>query len=163
MWLTCSPHLHSLNWVAAPDEWNDRKPVKNRLFQNKSGLHINYGKKKIICVMDSVSVRDYVTLNCASVIGPIVCHARPHLHRITFLDSLSGADMHPLWSARAGSSFDRRRDHSLLFQYLPGRLMHHHFRLLELKDTADPNAETRRRVNTGNSAPYSLQQILQVW
>lgn len=72
-------------------------------------------------------------------------------------------DMHPLWSARAGSSFDRRRDPSLLFQYLPGRLMHHHFRLLELEDTADPNAETRRHVNTGNSAPYSLQQILQVW
>lgn len=31
-------------------------------------------------------------------------------------------DMHPLWSARARLSLDRRRDPRLIFQDLPGRL-----------------------------------------
>lgn len=40
---------------------NDRKPVKNRLFQSKSGLYVNRGDKKLICVMDGGSIRDYAT------------------------------------------------------------------------------------------------------
>lgn len=144
--------------MVVPDERSDRKPVKNRLFRHKSGLCINQGDKMIICVMDVASVHDYLWLNCVSVSDVIVCHARLHLRGITFLVySLSGArSVHgraPLWSASTHLSLGRKRDPSIILQYLPWLLMHHHFHLQipSLKHPADLNLATWR---TRNPPPH---------
>lgn len=53
-------------------------------------------------------------------------------------------DMHPLWSARARFSLDRRRRPSLIFQDLPGRLIVFSGWKSSLKHPAGPKAETRQ-------------------
>lgn len=120
----------------------------------------------IICVMDVVSVHDYLWLNCVSVSDVIVCHARLHLRGITFLVySLSGARSDhgraPLWSASTHLSLGRRRDPSIILQYLPWLLMHHHFHLQipSLKHPADLNLSTWR---TQNPPPHPYKCV-EIW
>ena len=116
--------------------------MKNRLFQNKSGLNINHGDKKITCVTDRGSVHDYVMPNCASVIGLIVSHARLHLHQITFLDSFSGfraAHRHARLLERTCSLVTGQEARSSLDCWN--------------SKTQTIRTRTRRRVNAGKSAP----------